>query len=229
MPPASAATARAPRSRGPCGRRWQPRRAARRAPASDMAATQSGGPPRLHVPGPDHHVVEIVASAMETEPLAANGGVAPRCLRPSARCGARRQTEAAQSCGVQPMPMLTSMRRSPHPSRSRSSAEWYRTVSERYRGNVVDVADFGTARRCRLADRTPRGQVAVIEEVMFGGRHEIESEPSSMNHLIHDRGDRLSACSMPIRASAGIVDRADARGRTHDVVLRGQDLISAAW
>src|SRR5262245_6665707 len=32
-------------SRGPCGRRWQPNCAARRAPAADIAASHSGGPP----------------------------------------------------------------------------------------------------------------------------------------------------------------------------------------
>ena len=32
-------------ARGPCGSRFAPNRAARSAPASDMAAIQSGGPP----------------------------------------------------------------------------------------------------------------------------------------------------------------------------------------
>ena len=40
-----AAQASSEGARGPCGSRFAPNRAARSAPASDMAATQSGGPP----------------------------------------------------------------------------------------------------------------------------------------------------------------------------------------
>src|SRR5882757_2039419 len=68
----------------------------------------------------------------------------------------------------------------------------------------------------RACHRHPRGQVAVIEEMVLGEPDEIESEPVEHNNLFHDRGVQARHVHARFRRVAEIVDGADAKGWTHD-------------
>src|SRR6478735_7700415 len=68
----------------------------------------------------------------------------------------------------------------------------------------------------RARHRHPRRQVAVIEEVVLGEPHEIESEPVEHDHLVHDRGVQARHVHARVRRVAEIVDSADAKGWRHD-------------
>src|SRR4030081_2215915 len=71
----------------------------------------------------------------------------------------------------------------------------------------------------RACHRHPRGQVAVIEEVVLGEPDEIESEPVEHDNLVHDRGVQARHVHARFRRVAEIVDGADAKGWTHDAWL----------
>src|SRR3977135_4181425 len=71
-------------------------------------------------------------------------------------------------------------------------------------------------RAYRAFHRHPRGQVAVIEEVVLGEPDEIESEPVEHDNLFHDRGVQARHVHARFRRVAEIVDGADAKGWTHD-------------
>src|SRR5262249_30856502 len=57
---------------------------------------------------------------------------------------------------------------------------------------------------------------AVIEEVVLGEPHEIESEPVEHDHLVHDRSVQARHVHARFWRVAGIVDGADAKAWTHD-------------
>src|ERR1700730_5562679 len=78
---------------------------------------------------------------------------------------------------------------------------------------------FGT-RGNRAGHRHPRGQVAVVEEVVLGEPDEIESEAVEHDHLVHDPCVQARHVHARFRRVAEIVDGADAKGWTHDAVLR---------
>src|SRR3954468_15439208 len=53
---------------------------------------------------------------------------------------------------------------------------------------------------------------------MLGEPHEIQSEPVEHYHLVHDRGVQAWHVHARFRRVAEIVDGADAKGWTHDVL-----------
>ena len=87
---------------------------------------------------------------------------------------------------------------------------------ERQKADVARQPHASGARGDRTRHRHPRRQVTVVEEVVFGEPHEIESESVEHDHLVHDRGVQARHVYAGFRRVAEIVDGADAKGWTHD-------------
>src|SRR5262249_22521659 len=62
-------------------------------------------------------------------------------------------------------------------------AQW---MTERQEADVGGEADSLSSGRHRSGDRRPRGQVAVVDEVVLGEPHEIEAEAVEPRDLLDD-------------------------------------------
>ena len=104
-------------------------------------------------------------------------------------------------------------------------------VIERQQADVARQPHMLGARSDGAGHRHPRRQVAVIEKVMLGEPHEIQSEPIEHDHLVHDGSIQARHVHAGFRRVAEIVDGADAKGWTHDDCSRGvgRQLSRAAW
>ena len=171
----------------------------------------------MHVARPDHHVVETVALAVETE-LLASEAMAQHLdafvgQRHAARDGQAESAELVRRVAHADANLDAAVADIVEHSEVLGQPDW---VVERQQADVARKPHALGTRGDRARHGHPRRQVAVIEKVMLGEPDEIESESVEHDHLVHDRGVQARHVQARFRRVTEIVNSADAKGWRHD-------------